>query len=485
MMMMGIFVAATLMFAGGSAQMPNELLGMLPTDAYWKHEGIDPTSENLLALLEEPAEPENVDALLKQLGDESFRKRKAAQEKLIQAGPAILPKVRPLTKHSDPEVAARARDIIDSLTAGAARSRVRRLMAIRTLGDRRQAAARDALRKLQAGKEPFVAEYARRALAQIDGKAYKRPGLPEGVAAADVARLPEGLGLIAQLDLTGGNRVIGLAEMIKGLDEGLANNEMALDRTVGELAGVLHEIGNLRIDLVTLGVSEEVDSDTGFAVIYFRGLYDPDLLIEALKRSNAEAKLRDISGKRILEVDGESQLWAASRNLLVLIAGAKPDQIPTEEVIKLVEGKAKASRGKKLAALLDDCDSDQPFWVVARMSESYRKGGEFLASVESLMLVAGPVEKGTRITLTGSAQDAESARRGLEALNDHLGQAGQMAKSMVGAIPGLEFLPDLIGSIKTTRDDATIKADVLVPAEKAKDLLVMPLMFWGVRAAPG
>jgi hypothetical protein len=358
-------------------------------------------------------------------------------------------------------------------------------MAIRTLGDRRQAAARDALRKLQAGKEPFVAEYARRALARIEGKAYKRPGLPPGLAAGDVARLPEGLGLIAQLDLTRGDGVVDLAEMVKGLDKGLANNEIGLDRAVEAVAGVLHEIGNLRIDLVTVGVAKEVDSDTGFAVIYFRGLYDPDLLIEALKRSNAEARLRDISGKRVLDVDGESQLWAASRNLLVLIAGAKPEQMPTEGVIKLVEGKAKATRGEKLAALLKECPTDQPFWVVARMSESYRKGGEFLASVDRLVLVAGPVEKGTRMTLTASAKDAESARRGLEALDGHLGQARQVANSMVGAIPGLEFLPKLINAIKTTRDDATVTAEVVVPAETARKLLAMPLMFWGVRTGPG
>ncbi|MBN1943761.1 MAG: hypothetical protein JW849_10755 [Phycisphaerae bacterium] len=59
----------------------------------------------------------NVAELVVQLGSESYKDRKAAQEKLIQMGPGIVPILKKHLDDKDPEIRQRVRDILDELTA--------------------------------------------------------------------------------------------------------------------------------------------------------------------------------------------------------------------------------------------------------------------------------------------------------------------------------------------------------------------------------
>jgi hypothetical protein len=60
--------------------------------------------------------PDNVKKLIEQLGDEHFEVREKATKELIALGPEAVPGLRGALDHSDPEVHARARRILDTIT---------------------------------------------------------------------------------------------------------------------------------------------------------------------------------------------------------------------------------------------------------------------------------------------------------------------------------------------------------------------------------
>src|SRR5262249_3717733 len=64
------------------------------------------------------ADLRRLQALIVQLGDESFKVRQKASEALIAFGPAALPQVRRALRETDEEVKERARDAIAALQGG-------------------------------------------------------------------------------------------------------------------------------------------------------------------------------------------------------------------------------------------------------------------------------------------------------------------------------------------------------------------------------
>ena len=79
---------------------------------------------------------------------------------------------------------------------------VRRLIAIRTLGEMKTVEAVVALNALMESKEPFVADYAQAAIAAIEGKQAMRAGIAQD-RMTDVWLLPAQCELVAQIAPTG------------------------------------------------------------------------------------------------------------------------------------------------------------------------------------------------------------------------------------------------------------------------------------------
>ena len=64
----------------------------------------------------DPAEQkERIDKLVKDLGHEDYAVRTAAQEELVEIGPAAIPQVREATRSDDPEVELRSKEILKNL----------------------------------------------------------------------------------------------------------------------------------------------------------------------------------------------------------------------------------------------------------------------------------------------------------------------------------------------------------------------------------
>src|SRR4051794_34330076 len=138
-----VFLIFTMLLGGSPG---NQLLDLIPTDAYWKSKSIEITVPNVMLELN------------------SIKPDDTSKEMAV-----------------------------------------RRLMAIRTLGELKSADAIATLKTQLDSKEMFVASYAQRALNAIDGKpAPGSSGVPPDRMKADLYMLPEHCGAVAQARFVAG-----------------------------------------------------------------------------------------------------------------------------------------------------------------------------------------------------------------------------------------------------------------------------------------
>src|SRR5439155_26161916 len=133
------------------------LLDYVPVEAYWEAKQVVVTPDVLLAELKPAAEPGDLGDLIAQLGAADADSREYAAAKVRALGTSALPTLRKEAESDDIEIARRARSLISEINAAVKPATVRRLMAIRTLGERKERRALELLRPLVESKEPFVA----------------------------------------------------------------------------------------------------------------------------------------------------------------------------------------------------------------------------------------------------------------------------------------------------------------------------------------
>ncbi len=265
-----IFVVLIMLFGAGP-QAGSDALDTISTTAYWQSKHVNVTAAQLETDAGPAAKPEHLEDLMKDLESPEYRTRNAAKKRILDIGPAALTLLRPEAESNDPEVKAAAGELVMQLSNHARERDVRRLMAIRTLGERKEIAAVPMLTTLAASKEIFVAEYAARAIAEIQGK--PRP-LPDHRAAvtADLNLLPENAGIVAQ--------TVGLAHetltiealidmAIAQVPQRMAGRKLPsraamLQRTVAEALKEIEKIGDVRVDGLTVEVSADVGGSDGY-----------------------------------------------------------------------------------------------------------------------------------------------------------------------------------------------------------------------------
>src|ERR1700683_3315782 len=176
-----IYPLYILMFLLGGS---NDLLDYVPTYAYWQIKQVHVTLVGMTAELEQPAAPD-VTALIGDLSHADPQVRAAAGLKLTDIGWKIVPQLWAAVDNGDPETSNQARRLIARIDVTSKPSLVRRLMAIRTLGELKQPAALATLKPLLDSKEQFEADYAAAAIAQIERRPNRRPTLALAKRAAD------------------------------------------------------------------------------------------------------------------------------------------------------------------------------------------------------------------------------------------------------------------------------------------------------------
>ncbi len=480
MAMFGFIEILMLVLSGGGS---NELLDFIPTDAYWQSKGVTVTVEAVAGELstETPAE---LPRLIRDLGADDYEAREAATKALRAIGAPAKAALEQAAESNDPEVRVRARKLLQNLHRGGAQARaVRRLMAIRTLGELGKAEALPALRPLVESKEPFVAQYARRAIAAIEGRDYTAPTVERAALEVDLRLLPPGCGLVGQTILT--RRSFSIEQTLEqaggNLPGGRDLGQIKTKLTAGLLM-VAEKIGNVRVDALTLGLAEDVGDNSGFVVVAARGLYDADAVKAVLRQTGAEVST--VNGVDVLKVDNEFRLIPCSNERFVLVGGPRQQamQVAMEPVTQAIQRPpAKRRFGPKMEKVLAGVDTAQPLWVAARVTDAYRVVPLFAAFESATLgakmdaegaLVGALVAKGTDPAAVKSA--ADTLRKGIEEGIEELQQeAARMpfVKPMLAVLKSLDVTTEG-GTLTIT---GTFEGSLMLP--------MMPMLMFSARAA--
>lgn len=483
MMAASTWIMSLMILLGGGG---NDLLDMVSHEAYWKSRGMEATTENLLAELKQ-VKGGDASALIKQLGAKQYKDRQEASLRLEAMGTSILPQLRKAVKSSDAEISIRAQRLIKKLSNKARGRSVRRLMAIRTLGELKDREAVPALRGLLKSKVLFEAEYAARAIAKIEGKPFKRQAVSAREMQSDLWLLPGNCGAVGQATLKPG-KVISAKEILKPLLPAMPamrpgnNAEKTLAKINKMLITAAERFGNARLSGITIGVGdgtggEDADGkDTGYVVIVFRGLYDCSAMREAILEQK-EIKTEKVGRTEIIIINGNAAIIPASNERFILIAGPSRKQMPIEQMVAALKtGKGKLGGNKAIAALVKSVDTTSPVWAVMQVSKAYRKAS-FLEPFQSLALVGKRKAGQMDFVLKARGADAEKVAKAVEEFNNLMAEGRKETAEMAEHMPAFKPIVDFITTIKAAANGTNATATARLKGDM-KTLLSIPVSFF-------
>lgn len=421
-----------MLFAGGS--IGNDLLGFVPTKAYFKAAGIEMNVAALSEVLDAPV----------------------------------------------PEAAAARPG--DS---------ARRQLALRALGELKDEAALPIIEKHSASADRFIADYAKAARAAIKGEKYSRSSPGREVLRQDLACLPSGVGVIGRLSATSGGSGVELIKQMKSLDEQLRKRgghvlgggdvEKMEAEMVERIGKPISMLGNVRLSAVTFGVASEVGNNKGFVVGLARGLYDREAVVRLFGELGAGEVLK-AGGLTFHEIErGKMYVAPVSDELLVFAAGASLEEIPLAEVGKKVSaGGGDFAIGRDLAMLLDRADTSVPVWVLMKVSEAYKQV-PFLAPFDTVVLQGKQADGGkAKLSLTGKGKDPEAVAMVAEQLNGMLKEARAKMAEETENFPPAKIVGDMLKSVGIEAEGGVATMTGELP--EGGVMSILPMVFFGYAA---
>lgn len=474
-MAMGFGMMELLMLLLSGGGWGNDLLDYLPTNAYWRLKGVEVSVERMTAELA-VGEPADLALLIRDLGAEKHETREAASARLRTLGPIAIPALRKAAESDDPEVRTRSRELLDALKGGAQANAVRRLMAIRTLAELKKPEAAAALRPLLEAKEPFVADYAARAIAAIDGKPHIRPQATKEQAWSDLCLLPANCGIVAQLRMPGG-QATSFEEALKAILPQLpAGADVAepLNELAKGIASVAEQVGNIRLDTLTLGVADNVGDNAGFAVVVARGRYDAAAVRAALAQSGMNATR--IGGLEVFAPPGELRLIPCSNDRFVLTGGPSEEQLPVKEIAAALQSNAdKLALRAKMAELIATMDREAAAWAAVVMSDTYRQA-PFLTPFDTITATGKNAEGGVlHLTIAAAGNDPEAVKGAVATIEKGVKGGLAEVQQHAGEMPFVKPIVEFMQSIRIETADA--KATLTARLKGQGAALMMPMMF--------
>lgn len=434
---------------GGGA----DLMDFLATDDYWRTKGVEVTAKMLIADATTPTAktPPDVSGLIKQLGDDSFKVREAAEAQLAAMGLAIAPQVRKAAGSTDAEVAVRATRILQQLTGGTMGPRIRRLMAIRTLGERKIKAAAGVLRTLTESKDFFVADYAREAIAAIEGKPYQRKGATAKQMETDLWSLPPDCLIVKQSRLIR-DRPKPLAGQLAMMENMPAAPDVAMmKRQVTKvLIDTLEMVGNIRLNASTIA------SDGVGCQIVIRGRYDVEAVRGILRRF--EGKSKTIDGVEVYDM-GPMIFLPLSAERFAMIAGTTKDGV-LKRALTAMKNPAKGIKSNAaMVKLIQAAETNAPTWGVARIAGPLAKG-ELFAAFQTLKLVGKHSKGKVNLRLTAVGEDELKVTAAVEQFTKHLTKARETIAREVTRQPYLKSIQQFMATVKIEQTGTTAVATV-------------------------
>ena len=487
MAMFGMIEVLMAVLAGGGG---NDLLDYMPTKAYWQSKGVAVTAQAMQDELT-PVSKEAIAALIKDLTGNDEAKRTAAAGRLAGVGISIMPQLEKAAAaaQGDPEKAGAIQQLIGRLYTARQAGAVRRLMAIRTLGQLKCRPALGTLKGLLKSKALFEAEYAAAAIAAIEGKAWKRPGAGAKTLAGDVWRLPANCGIVAQMTMPPGAPV-DIAKLIKNV--GQLPNGMTAEQIMAQgtkmLVMAAEVVGNIRFDSVTMGVAGDVGNRSGFAVFVGRGKYDSKTIAALIGEQGRRTKTETINGIDVVMPDNEVALIIPSDDMFVMCTGPNRQALPLGEVTSAIKsGKGGLTPARKLGKLIKTVDTSQPLWAAATITDAYQVAGPMISAFKTITLVGKPAKGGQLFTVTGKGTDADAVGAAVKEFTGHIAKGiGEVERQVQRGGPQSQLLKPILEFMKSMKAEsngtsATVTATLKGSATGA--MLVMPMLMFTARAS--
>ncbi len=475
--MMGSFAMIMMMLLSGNS---TELLDVLSARSYWQAKGVEISAPKMLAELKPGAVSEDPAPFIKKLGAASVQERDDAYAKLLTMGASILPQVKKAADSPDAEIAARAQLLLKELGGGSKAAEVRRLMAIRTLGELKDSSALPELKKLLDSKTLFEAEYAARAIASIEGKpAIARAALTKEMK-SDLALLPQNCGLVFQASMGASDQKVKTTEdLIKSMSAmmGGADALKMLPEINKQIIELAEKIGNVRVDGATIGLADNVGSETGFVIITLRGLYEPAAVRSALADA-AKIEAQTIGKTEFLKLEREFSIVLPSNDRVMIIGGPRQSPLPLSEIASALEtGKGTLGENKALGKLIASIDTTGPVWGAAIINESYHQAGPLVTPFDTVTLTSKKAAGKTDMTLVAKGSDANEVAKAVGIWNAGVAMGIQQTTLMVQSMPGLKPIADLLASIKTQADGATVTITASLTGDNIMSFISLPFTF--------
>ncbi|MDB5324018.1 MAG: hypothetical protein JWN40_5649 [Phycisphaerales bacterium] len=483
-MAVGSFSIFSILFAllsGGA----NDLLDFVSSDAYWKAKGATVSVEQLAGELKTQAGAD-VSELIKTLGNGDYPQREEAARKIVAQGAAALPGLEKAADDPDAEISNRARNLIQQIRLNSKANGVRRLMAIRTLGEMKKAEALPILKPLLASKEMFVADYAARAIAQIEGKAPLGRGAAAGLLKADLSLLPADCGVVGQLSLASA-KIASVDEAVKTVPPQPGEDRKAvLEQMNTQVITIVDQIGNVRIESVTFGVCDTIGPNDGYFAAIVRGKYD-SAAVSAFIRNMGGMPVSTVAGATVLTPDQHMAFAFPGDDRALFVTGATPEKLPVKQILEAaaaVGTKEPAPHPvlaqKEFAPFIASLNDSARLWAVCKVSDSYR-GAPVIQPFDTITLLGRQEKDKLSLRIAGAGKDAAAVKSAVDQVNQGVNEAKTGLAQVVQQMPMLKPMAEFVQSIDCAADGKNATMTGTFQGDTG-NLLAFPLMLFSARA---
>jgi hypothetical protein len=378
-------------------------------------------------------------------------------------------------------VSNRVKGLIRQIHVASKANSIRRLVAIRTLGEMKKAEALPTLKGLLDSKEMFVADYAARSVAQIEGKPLPARGATAQQLKADVALLPADCGVVGQVSFVN-RKPVAIEGFVKNLPKDATGEDPA--KTIGMLnsflISTLESIGNVRVESVTFAVADTIGDKDGYVTLLVRGKYDREA-VGAFVRTMFP-QMPAIEGVDVLSPDEHVAVAFATDDYIVASAGASQDKLPTKPLLAAIRtGKGELMTNAQMAKLIASADTTGRIWAVASVSPAYR-GADILKPFDTLVLTTKEENGTLSLKVTAAGSNPADVKAGVDKVNQQLDAARRELPQGVAQLPFLKPLLDLVQSMKCEAAGANATLTGAYQGDPA-GLLAIPFAAFGVRTA--
>jgi len=469
-----ILILLSLIGGGGG----NHLLDYASTPSYWKSKGVTVSLQTMSSELK-TSDAKDISELINQLASPDGQVRAGASKKIVQMGEAVLPQLEKAAETPDPEVAASIKTMMADISAASKVNAVRRLMAIRTLGELKKPEALAALRPLTNSKEMFVAEYANRAIAQIEGKPMTLAGATAEQKKSDLWLLPADCRMVVQISPGFAPvPVDALIDKIPAAAIGNPNKDQIRDEITKGMVMVAEMIGDVRVDSITIGSSADFGPNGGYGAVVARGQYDAAAVRQALAKLQMAPKM--IGGAESFSPDEHMHAFFASNDRAIAISGPNAQALPLEAfATALKTGKGGLETSDEMKKLIAAVDASQPLWAVLKMTDTFRQA-PVLSAFDQITLVGKMKDQVIDIQVSGQGQNAAQVAAAVDQLNASVQQGITQLKPMVQDAPFMATMVKILEGIQCKSEGEKATLTMSIKGDAAS--LVVPVLF-GFRSA--